>query len=185
MLGLTKRAIPSTSWFNNYHAYNDHVQFIKDVQTALPSNAEVITSGTSIQGRAITGIHLWGKGGKSSKPAIVIHGTVHAREWITTMVVEYFTYQVVNGYGKDANATTMLDAYDFYILPVVNPDGFVYTQTNDRLWRKNRSAAPSGSSCLGTDINRNWPYKWDVPGGSSTDPCDQTYRGRTAGKRDF
>lgn len=49
------------------------------------------------------------------------------------------------------------------------------------MWRKNRSKAPSGSSCLGTDINRNWPYKWDVPGGSSDDPCDQTYRGRTAG----
>jgi len=179
--GLRKRALPAVTWFNSYHAYNDHIQFLRDLQSALPSNSEVITSGTSVQGRAITGIHLWGKGGKSTKPAIVFHGNVHAREWITSMTVEYLAYQLVSGYGNDASATSFLDAYDWYILPLVNPDGFVYSQTTDRLWRKNRSAAPSGSRCLGTDINRNWPYQWDVPGGSSTDPCDQTYRGRTAG----
>lgn len=179
--GLRKRALPDASWFNAYHPYTDHIQFLRDLQSALPSNSEVITSGTSVQGRAITGIHLWGQSGKSSKPAIVFHGNVHAREWITSMTVEYLAYQLVSGHGQDESATSFLDAYDWYILPIVNPDGFVYSQTTDRLWRKNRSAAPSGSRCLGTDINRNWPYQWDVPGGSSTDPCDQTYRGRSAG----
>lgn len=57
------------------------------------------------------------------------------------------------------------------------PTGFVYTQTNTRLWRKNRQAA-SGSSCVGTDINRNWAVGWNVAGGSSTNPCDETYRGK-------
>jgi hypothetical protein len=33
--------------------------------------------------------------------------------------------------------------------------GFVYSQTSTRLWRKNRHTAPSGSSCLGVDINRS------------------------------
>ena len=54
--------------------------------------------------------------------------------------------------------------------------GFTYTQSTDRLWRKNRQTS-SGSSCLGTDINRNWNYQWSTPGGSSTDPCAQDYRG--------
>ena len=58
--------------------------------------------------------------------------------------------------------------------------GFVYTQTNDRLWRKNRQAPPSGSSCYGTDINRNWDYQWSTPGGSSTDPCAEDYRGKVS-----
>lgn len=164
VLGLSKRALPDASWFNNYHPYDDHVQFVNDIQSSFSSNSEIITAGKSVEGRVITGIHLWGKGGKGSKPAIVWHGTVHAREWIATMTVEYLMYQIVSGYGTDDVATAMLDAYDFYLLPVVNPDGFVYSQTNDRMWRKNRSKAPSGSSCLGTDINRNWPYKWDVPG---------------------
>lgn len=157
--GFTKRDVPDLSWFSAYHSYDDHIQFIRNLQNLLPRNSEVITSGTSVQGRAITGLHVWGSGGKGNKEAVLIHGTVHAREWITTMVVEYFTYQLTTGYDKDTNTTTLLDSYDFYILPIVNPDGFVYTQTTNRLWRKNRSAAPSGSSCLGTDINRNWSYQ--------------------------
>lgn len=55
--------------------------------------------------------------------------------------------------------------------------GFVYSQTNDRLWRKNRQST-SGSSCLGHDINRNWNYQWATPGGASTDPCAQDFKGK-------
>ena len=58
--------------------------------------------------------------------------------------------------------------------------GFVYTTSSDRLWRKNRQRR-SGQSCVGTDVNRNWPYQWNVPGGSSTNPCSETYRGAAAG----
>lgn len=125
--GLRRRDLPDLSYFDTYHSYDEHVQFVEDVQSAFSSNSEVITSGTSVEGRTITGIHLWGEGGKGSKPAILFHGTVHAREWITTMTVEYLTYQLATGYGKDANATAMLDAYDFYILPIVNPDGKLVT----------------------------------------------------------
>jgi len=45
---------------------------------------------------------------------------------------------------------------------------------------KNRQAGPSSSSCIGTDINRNWPYKWAVTGGASTDPCAEDYKGTAA-----
>lgn len=45
------------------------------------------------------------------------------------------------------------------------------------MWRKNRQ--PRGSeTCIGTDINRNWPHFWNVTGGASDDPCDATFRGR-------
>ena len=58
--------------------------------------------------------------------------------------------------------------------------GFLYTQSNDRLWRKNRQTN-SGSTCLGRDINRNWPYKWSTPGGASTNPCAEDFKGGTEG----
>lgn len=48
------------------------------------------------------------------------------------------------------------------------------------MWRKNRQER-DGESCVGTDINRNWPHQWDVDGGSSPDPCDETYRGESPG----
>ncbi|OTA62074.1 hypothetical protein K449DRAFT_382772 [Hypoxylon sp. EC38] len=176
---LSASALPSLSWFSAYHAYADHLTFLKDIQSSFPSNAELITAGKSFEGRDIQGIHLWGSGGKDSKPAIVWHGNVHAREWISSKTVEYLTYQLVANYNNDTTVKGFLDSYDFYILPIVNPDGFLYTQTSNRLWRKNRQTR-SGTSAVGTDINRNWPYKWDGQG-SSTSPGSETYRGVAAG----
>ncbi|KAL0933417.1 zinc carboxypeptidase a [Colletotrichum truncatum] len=176
----TVYAVPSETWFTAYHSYADHLQFLKDLQSSFPSQSEIVTAGTSFQGRALTGIHIWGSGGKGSKPAVIFHGTVHAREWISTMVTEYMAYQLLTKYATDSAVKALVDKFDFYITPVANPDGFVYTQTTDRLWRKTRQTQ-SGSTCVGRDPNRNWPYKWEVTGGASTNPCSETYKGAAAG----
>ncbi|RGP78265.1 carboxypeptidase a4 [Fusarium longipes] len=176
----TVYAVPSESWFTAYHPYADHLQFLTDLQTSYPTKSEVFTLGNSFEGRALKGIHIWGSGGKGSKPAVVFHGTVHAREWIATMTAEYLAYQLLTKYASDSAVKALVDKYDFYITPIVNPDGFVYTQTTNRLWRKNRQTV-SGSTCIGRDVNRNWPYKWELTGGASTNPCDETFKGRAAG----
>ncbi|KAI4169182.1 MAG: hypothetical protein LQ346_008990 [Caloplaca aetnensis] len=160
----------------DYPLYANHQAFLNDLSKSYPANSEVISIGNSLQGRPITGIHFYGTGLKNTNPTVVFHGTVHAREWITTMVTEYFAYSFLTGFGSNSDIQNLLNKYDFYIFPIVNPDGFVYTQTSDRLWRKNRQST-SGSSCLGHDINRNWNYQWSTPGGSSTDPCAQDFRG--------
>lgn len=38
-------------------------------------------------------------------------------------VVEYILYQLISGYKSDKLVQKVLDNYDFYALPVVNPDG--------------------------------------------------------------
>ena len=43
------------------------------------------------------------------------------------------------------------------------------------MWRKTRSTN-AGSSCVGTDANRNYGYKYGT-GGSSSSPCADTYKG--------
>ncbi|ORY13616.1 hypothetical protein BCR34DRAFT_663135 [Clohesyomyces aquaticus] len=172
--------VPSETWFTAYHPYADHLSFLTDLQSSFTGQSEIITAGSSVQGRALTGIHIWGSGGKGSKPAVLFHGTVHAREWITTMATAYMAWQLLTKYSTDASVKALVDKFDFYIMPIVNPDGFVYTQTNDRLWRKNRQTV-SGSSCIGRDNNRNWPYKWEVSGGASTSPCSETYKSVAGG----
>ncbi len=74
------------SYFNTYHAYAQHLQFLNDLHAAHPSNSEIVVAGNSNAGRPITGIHFYGSAGKGLNPAIVLHGTVHAREWISAMV---------------------------------------------------------------------------------------------------
>ncbi|KAH8895379.1 zinc carboxypeptidase [Thozetella sp. PMI_491] len=166
----------NSSWFSSFHPYKDHVQFLQDLAVQYPLNTEIVTSGTSLQGNNITGIHIFGSSGKGIKPAVVFHGTVHACEWIANMVVEYFAYNLLTNYNSSSEIKGFVEKYDFYMFPVTNPDGFLYSQTTDRMWRKNRQST-SGSRCVGHDINRNWPFKWSVPGGASTDPCASNYRG--------
>jgi carboxypeptidase A4 len=72
------------TYFNAYHAYADHLTFLTNLQAQFPTRSEIVTSGNSGAGRPITGIHFYGTA--KGKPAIVLHGNVHAREWITGMV---------------------------------------------------------------------------------------------------
>lgn len=94
------------------------------------------------------------------------------------MVVEYAAYQLLT--ATDATTKAFKEKYDFYIIPIVNPDGFAYSQSTDRMWRKNRQTTPS-ASCVGRDINRNWPNHWNQRGGASTSPCAEDYKGPSAG----
>ena len=64
---------------------------------------------------------------------------------------------------------------DLYFLLVTNPDGYVFTHNSNRMWRKTRSPN-AGTSCIGTDPNRNWDYSWCTVG-ASRDPCQDTYCG--------
>jgi len=73
----------------------------------------------------------------------------------------------------------LTDNYDWYILPVMNPDGYAYTWSNDRMWRKNRRQN-TGSTCVGTDLNRNFDFRWGTEGVSHL-PCGETYCGPSGG----
>ncbi|KAH8719224.1 carboxypeptidase-like protein A4 precursor [Phaeosphaeriaceae sp. PMI808] len=188
---LHKRGeLPDLSWFDSYHNYDAHLTYWDDLVRAFPDNSEKFEIGKSYENRSIYAFHLFGDKGKvqanTEKPVILWHATVHAREWISTMVIEYLAYQLVDGYkAGDSDVTAFLDHYDFYLVPFHNPDGFVYTQTNDRLWRKNRQPRPSeNATCIGTDGNRNWKFEWNAQppeGGSTPNPCGQTYRGIAPG----
>ncbi|KAF4964504.1 hypothetical protein FSARC_7568 [Fusarium sarcochroum] len=168
-----KRQADDDSWFDEFHNYEDHIDYFRDLQSQFANNSKLVSSGKSYQKRNIYGLHLYGDDGPG-KPAVLYHGTVHAREWIAGPLVK--------GYKSgDKDVKSFLNKYDFYIFPFVNPDGFVYSTTADRLWRKNRQPPPASAanqSCIGRDINRNWEFGWDSnKQGASTDPCSQTYKG--------
>ncbi|KAM7312616.1 zinc carboxypeptidase-like, partial [Ixodes scapularis] len=59
-------------------------------------------------------------------------------------------------YKKDETIKRLVDEYEWRIHPVVNPDGYVYTHTIDRLWRKTRSVSKISGGCRGADGNRNF-----------------------------
>ncbi|XP_036184579.1 carboxypeptidase A4 isoform X2 [Myotis myotis] len=86
-----------------------------------------------------------------------------------------YVLKIVSDYGKDPAITSILEKMDIFLLPVANPDGYVHTHTENRLWRKTRSLHP-GSPCIGVDPNRNWNASF-AGKGASGNPCSEVYHG--------
>ncbi len=123
VFGITLAAPISRLWFNKYHSYKSHVDYLHHLASGHPSMATVFTAGKSFEQRDIWGIHIFGKSGPGNKPAVVFFGTIHAREWITAMVTEYIAYNLLEQYRFDSDIKHAMDSFDFYIFPLVNPDG--------------------------------------------------------------
>jgi len=66
-----------------------------------------------------------------------------------------------------------------YIAPILNADGYEYTWTGDRNWRKTMSPNAGNPKCFGTDPNRNWAFHWGEAG-TSTNKCSESYQGPSA-----
>ncbi|CAG0917676.1 unnamed protein product [Notodromas monacha] len=94
-------------------------------------------------------------------------------EWITPATVTYIINEMVNNYQANKD---IVDAYQWYILPVHNPDGYEYSHTDDRFWRGTRQDHGSPFGCIGADPNRNWDFHW-MEGGASGDKCSEIYAG--------
>ena len=101
---IRKRArgeLPDLSWFDTYHNYADHLEFWDDLVRAFPKNARKFSAGKSYEGREIQAFHFFGKQRKLhglgsdhavEKPVILWHATVHAREWVSTMVSSHTSF---------------------------------------------------------------------------------------------
>ncbi|KAJ3255172.1 Carboxypeptidase A4 [Boothiomyces macroporosus] len=111
--------------------------------------------------------------GTGNKTAIV-QGGLHAREWISPAFVVYLAAFLA---GSSQAAKSLLAEYTVLLVPLVNIDGYDYTRRadGDRLWRKNMQI--NNDSTVGIDLNRNYNFKWDTPGGASLDSMNETYRG--------
>lgn len=73
----------------------------------------------------------------------------------------------------DPDVVYLAENYDWYFVPVLNADGYVYSFEHDRLWRKTRK--PNGL-CYGVDLNRNFDANWGGIG-SSDKTCAYDYSG--------
>ncbi|KAI8846903.1 hypothetical protein BC829DRAFT_397742 [Chytridium lagenaria] len=165
-------------YFSKYRKLEEIHGFMEMLNETYPDMVEFMSVGETYEGRTQTGIHIRAPGSKGKglkKKEFVFHGGQHAREWIGPAVVQWIASELLSGYGKDKSTTKILDNFDFTIIPVLNVDGYTYTHTTNRMWRKNRQPN-KGTTCVGIDPNRNWDYKWGG-GGASGNPCGDTYYG--------
>lgn len=162
--------------FTDYLPLEGVEAYVESLIALRPDLAQPMVFGTSLEGRPMRGLRITGPGG-GTKPGIFYHGAQHAREWITVPATLYIADQLIRNYDTDPYIRNLVDRNEWYILPVLNVDGYVYTWTAERLWRKNRR--DNGNGTFGVDLNRNWGYQWGGPG-SSGNTNSETYRGPAA-----
>ncbi|XP_065348590.1 carboxypeptidase B-like [Cloeon dipterum] len=158
--------------FTQYNRLSVIYGYLDFLARTYPTFCTVQSIGTTVLGTEIKMLKISG----SVQPAnlsIVIDGGIHAREWISPAAVTYVIRELVENRTLYAFAPKL----DYYIIPVANPDGYEYTHTTSRFWRKNRRDPTS--SCPGVDLNRNFDYMWGGLGASSA-LCSEIYRGKSA-----
>jgi len=117
--------------------------------------------------------------GTAEVPQILITAMTHAREPAGMTVSLFFVGRTLERYSRgDPTAMYLLDNREIWVLPFVNPDGWVAIERTKNRWiRKNRRPTCPGrqAQSSGVDLNRNFDYKWEL--GRSTDPCREEYGG--------
>jgi hypothetical protein len=149
-----------------------------------PKLVKQVVIGHSVQGQEILAFKVTTDARQvpdGHRPSVLYNSTQHAREWITPEMTRRLMRHVIDGYGTDREIRKLLGSTELWFVPVANPDGYDYTFTTDRLWRKNlRDNDGDGviTGVDGVDPNRNFPTRWGYDNeGSSPSPDSQIYRG--------
>lgn len=165
-------------------------------------------------GKSHEGREMWLlKIGKGRDHKVLFTGCHHAREWISVEVPFLVAKYLIDSYqdhptdDKHRRIKHLVDNREIWFVPMTNPDGHQFSQTDDRGWRANRRGVvmadeklvvkklAGGSHTIdikagtfrGVDINRNYPEpQWGMETSStSRDPKtagrNSTWSGPAAG----
>ena len=158
---------------------------------------EAVVVGRSLEGRPILAYRFGDRNKRTvdglREPAMLINGTIHAREWQSPEVVTEIFERLALNDDDDGLFEYLSDNTNIIIIPVLNPDGFLQTQRwpdqvvvgesgsprDGRQRRKNKLDADDDLFTLedhlfGVDLNRNFPVGF---GGGSPDPESIVYHG--------
>ncbi|KAI8034507.1 hypothetical protein M5D96_012694 [Drosophila gunungcola] len=210
--------VPPPMTWNRYHNHDEIVKYLETVRMRHPQLVELIHIGRSYEGRPLIVVKIESKQSaamansdglqtvkrpkrkrKSGQAnAVFVEAGAQGLAWIgpataTWMIAELLRLMKTNKSNEDVE---FIRNTTWYIMPVLNPDGYAYSHEYDRFWKKSRSQhqapPPSGlldsaiswlqqkrgpdKVCHGVDLDRNWLYHWGKRG-SSKSPCNEFYAG--------
>ncbi len=102
-------------------------------------------------------------GTDEDEPEVLFDGLHHADEHMGLEMTLHILHWLTDGYGSSARITSIVNSREIWIVFAMNPDGAQFDIKGGRFhfWRKNRQPTP-GSSAIGTDLNRNYDYRWGI-----------------------
>lgn len=175
----------SISGYSCYRTVEETYASAQNLVTQYPNLASWSSFGSSwLKSRGRGGydmnvLKLTNKSVTVTKPRLLITASIHAREYTPAELATRFAEYLLANYGKDADVTWMLDSQEVWLVLQSNPDGRKKAEAGAS-WRKNvNDTQACGNGLYGVDLNRNFNYAWGT-GGSSADPCNETYKGAAA-----
>lgn len=146
--------VPASVTWTAYHRLDDIHAFLDAQIRDYPGVVTGFNYGTSFEGRQLRGVRIQHT---PNTRAVFIEANIHAREWISSATATYVINELLT--STNAEVRRMAQSYTWYIIPVANPDGYEFSHTNTRMWRKTRRPNNLGI-CTGTDPNRNFDFQW-------------------------
>ncbi len=177
--------------YSGYSNYSELMTRLNALATNYPSICTLTDLGLGRQGTH----HVWMlkisddvANDDASEPDAMLTGVHHAREPMSLEIPIYFAEQLCAEYGTDPDITELVNNLEFYIIPLVNPEGYNYDdiESDRNYWRKNGYDWPNpnyptdwgGGEGTGIDPNRQYTYMWGYDNyGSSPNWWSQAYRG--------
>jgi carboxypeptidase T len=160
-----------------YHDYGEMVTLIKATQIAYPTLVHVFSMGKSFEGRDIWAAKISDNVSvDENEPEVLVDTLHHADEHLGVEQALYLLATLTSQYGTDPYVHRLVNEREIWIVFALNPDGWAYDLSGGKyhFWRKNRQLY---NGYYGTDINRNYGYKWACCGGSSSNASAYNFRG--------
>jgi murein tripeptide amidase MpaA len=185
-LGVAAGALPSGVAAGDYpprdvgyHSFKEMAAYVKSVAAAYPHIVRVFSVGKSHEGRKLWAAEISDNPGTDEgEPEVLFDGLHHAREHLSAEMAIDVLDLLTSQYNVRQRVTRLVNERRTWIVFMVNPDGLEHDLTGHpyRDWRKNREPSPE-SRGIGTDLNRNYGYRFGCCGASSGSPGSVHYRG--------
>ncbi|KAK7066505.1 hypothetical protein SK128_028649 [Halocaridina rubra] len=151
----------------DWMSYDEITSFVLTINSSFVSRVLTTSIGKTSEGRDIWQVRIRRGPCDEDKNFYLAAGSV-GREWIAPAVAVNFIWRLIY-------ECLMAPGYSFYIVPLLNPDGYEYSRNNVSNWIKNR-VNTTNENCTGANIDRNYSYKFGEAG-SSLEPCSDVYNG--------
>jgi hypothetical protein len=137
----------------DYDTYEEIVSQMTELANTYPDICQLKTLGTSVNGNTLYALKISKDVNQEDfEPEVRLVGVHHGNEAISGELCLYWTRDLLQNYGTDEDSTYIVDHYELWSQPVVNPDGYI---------------ANTRYNAHGIDLNRNYSYMWDPMHGST------------------
>ncbi|MFN8519400.1 MAG: M14 family metallopeptidase [Chloroflexota bacterium] len=163
-----------------YHTPGEVRSELRRVARAHPDLVRLSSIGRSAQGQPIMMAKVSDHPElDEAEPEVFVNARIHAREHMTTEQALALLGWLTDGYATSSRIRDIVDRTEVFIVPDLNPDGARFDLKGPRYqgWRKNRQRS---GGATGTDLNRNFGYRWGCCGGSDRAPSSNLFRGLRA-----